>query len=380
MSKRCYYEVLGVVRESSEREIATAYRKLAIRFHPDSNPGDEDATRKFKEASEAYEVLRDAETRARYDRFGHAGVGEQAGFRDVEDIFDAFGDLFGGGGGMFGEIFGRRRGPRRGRDLRCEVELTLEEAAQGVRKEISFRRSEACDECHGSGAAKGSKPTPCPQCHGRGRVVQSAGILRVQTACPHCEGQGQIIKDPCISCRGAGYVARPVTRVVQIPKGVDNGVQVRVPGEGEPSPDGGPPGDCYCFITVRQHSLFQREGSHLILKLPISFSQAALGATIEVPTLDGREDLTVPAGTQSGEVFRVYGKGVADPRSGRMGDLLVQTIIETPKKLTERQRDLLRELAELEHKHVTPERKGFLERLREYFAPEAHESSNGESS
>jgi molecular chaperone DnaJ len=368
--KADYYEVLGVPRTASVKEIAGAYRKKAIKYHPDSNPGDEDATQKFKQAAEAYEVLSDADKRARYDRYGHAGLeGSTTQFHDVEDILEAFGDMF--GGGIFGDFFGGgRRGRRahRGHDIRCEVTLDLEEAARGVQKTVEFERSRACPQCEGSGASPGSSRETCRRCGGHGQVVQAAGILRVQTTCPTCRGTGTVVARPCQTCRGSGFVAGTVRRDIHVPAGVDNGVRLRLSGEGEPSPDGGPPGDCYCFIHVREHSLFHRDGSHLVLQLPIAYTQAALGATIQVPTLDGPDALTIPAGTQSGEVFRLRRRGMPDPNGGPRGDLLVQTIIEVPKKLSENQETLLRQLAELERADVTPHRRSFLDKLRDYFA------------
>jgi molecular chaperone DnaJ len=367
-SKRDYYEVLSVKRDASERDIASAYRKLAVKYHPDSNPGDADAVEKFKEAAEAYEILSDREKRARYDQFGHAGTDQYAHqFHDVEDIFEAFGDIF-------SEMFGSpRRGGgrrlRRGADVRVDVSLTLEEAARGVTKTVEFPRSKACASCKGSGSKPGAQRAVCRQCGGRGQIVQSAGILRVQTSCPACRGAGSTITDPCTDCRGRGYVQEHAKLDVNIPPGVDTGMRVRLTGFGEPSPDGGPPGDCYCFVEVKKHKIFEREGAHLILRMPISYSQAALGASIEVPTLSGRHELRVPPGTQSGDVFRVRGRGLPDPRGGSAGDLHVQTYIEVPKKLTPRQDGLLRELAEVEKSEVSPHRKSFLERLREYFSP-----------
>ncbi len=275
MAKRDYYEVLGISRDASDQELATAYRKLAIKYHPDSNPDDEDATTRFKEAAEAYEVLNDREKRALYDQYGHAGV-EGAGqqFSGAEDIFEAFGDIF--GGGAFGDLFGGgRRGQRRARrgaDIRCDVELTLEEAAVGVSKTVSFARSKPCETCDGDGAAPGSTKEGCRTCGGRGQVVQSAGILQVQTTCPTCQGAGVMISDPCKGCRGRGYVAGRETLTISIPKGIDDGMRVRLNGEGEPSPDGGPNGDCYCFVSVKSHQLFERDGRHLILRLPITYS------------------------------------------------------------------------------------------------------------
>lgn len=372
--KTCYYEVLQVQRAASKQEIDRAYRKLAIRYHPDSNRGDDSAVEKFKQATEAYEVLSDPEKRARYDQYGHAGVdGATHQFNDVEDIFEAFGDLF--GGGVFGDLFGgrgggRRRRARRGADIRCDVTLTLEEAARGARKDVSFRRRVPCNRCAGSGAAAGSQPVPCVTCGGRGQVIQSAGILRVQTACPTCNGSGQQIGQPCDSCRGSGLQNEKAELSVDIPAGVDDGMRVRIQGEGEASPNGGPPGDCYCFVTVKPHPLFRREGNHLVLQLPISFSQAALGAEIEVPTLDGPHQLLIEPGTQTGEVFTLRGQGVVDPRGGRPGDLLVQVFIEVPKKLNTKQERLLRELAELDHESVLPHRTSFLEKLRHFFHPD----------
>jgi len=300
-------------------------------------------------------------------------------FNDVEDIFEAFGDLF--GGGMFGDLFGSRGGgrsrrARRGADLRCNVTLTLEEAARGVEKEISFRRRSRCDSCDGSGAAAGSEPVRCTTCDGRGQVIQSAGILRVQTACPNCSGTGQQINNPCGDCRGSGLQNKKAELTVNVPAGVDDGTRLRVQGEGEASPDGGPVGDCYVFITVKPHSLFKRDGSHLILQLPISYSQATLGAEIEVPTLDGPQNLTISPGTQNGDVFTLNGEGVVDPRTRRKGDLLVQVFIEVPKKLSAQQEKLLRELAKLDHESVLPHRTTFLEKLRSFFDPETDQEES----
>jgi molecular chaperone DnaJ len=323
---------------------------------------------KFKEAAEAYEVLSDGDKRARYDRFGHQGV-EQFGqqFGDVNDIFEAFGDIF---SEMFGG--GQRRGGRRvrkGADVRCDVSLTLEEAATGVSRSVDLNRSKACETCKGSGSKPGSQRAQCRRCGGHGQLVQSAGILRVQTTCPTCQGAGSVITDPCETCRGRAYVQERTKLDVTIPAGVDDGMRVRLAGYGEPSPDGGPPGDAYCFVAVKKHKLFQRDGTHLILQMPITYSQAALGATIEVPTLAGPHNLVLPPGSQSGEVFRVRGRGMPDVRGGASGDLHVQTFIEVPKRLTSSQERLLRELAEVERTEVSPHRKSFLERIRDYFAP-----------
>ena len=372
--QRCYYEVLGVASTATGDEIASAYRKLAIRYHPDKNPGDEQAINAFKEAAEAFEVLSDAQNRARYDRFGHAGVnGQSTGshFTDVEDIFSAFGDLF-------GDIFGGRGGRsrvRKGRDVRCDVTLTLHESANGARKTVEFQRHERCTDCSGSGAAAGSRSEACGYCGGRGQVIQSAGIVRVQTTCPSCHGQGSTIKNPCRSCRGSGQVLKSVVTEVEIPAGVDDGMRVRIEGQGEPSPSGGPPGDCYCFVTVLSHELFEREGQHLICRVPITYAQAALGCELEVPTLQGRGSVEVPRGTQSGEVFRLSGRGMPDPRRRGLGDLLVQVVIEVPKKVSPEEEALLRDLAQLERKNVAPERKSFFTKLADYLGITEHQPS-----
>lgn len=372
-TKRDYYEVLGVNRDALDQDISRAYRKLAIAYHPDSHPGDQAATSLFKEAAEAYEVLSDPEKRARYDRYGHAGVSSAGtGFHDVEDIFDAFGDIF--GGGIFGDIFGSGRGRRRqrihpGADIKCEIVLTLVEAARGVNWTVEFDRSQRCESCRGSGSRPGSTGEMCRRCSGRGQIVQSAGILRVQTTCPSCRGSGKVIVDPCEACRGQGAVARRVTLDVPIPPGVDDGTRVRLSGEGEPSRDGGPPGDCYCFIRVRPHPLFKRDGVHLFVEVPISYTQAALGAEIEIPTLDGTDKLTIPAGSQSGDVFRLKQRGMPALHSAGVGDLIVQTHVEVPRRLGAKEETLLRELAELENRHVSPHRKSFLKKLKEYLTP-----------
>lgn len=370
--KRDYYEVLGVERSATEQEIAVAYRKLAMKCHPDRNPGDEEAVERFKEAAEAFEVLSDPEKRSRYDRYGHAGIDGVAGgaphFRDVSDIFDAFGDIF--GDSLFGGMFGTRpRGRRasRGADVKCHVKLDLHEAARGVTRNVEFQRHETCQTCRGSGARPGSQPENCGYCGGRGQVVQSTGIFSLQTTCPSCRGRGTIIRQPCGECRGSGLTLKTVQREVKIPPGVDTNTRLRLHNEGEASPNGGPRGDCYCFIEVAEHPLFHRDGGNLVCQIPISYAQAALGATIETPTLEGRQELTIPAGTPSGEVFRIRGQGMPDPRYRGKGDLLVQVYIEVPKHLSPEHENLLRELAELENKNVSPERKSFFSKLKEYF-------------
>jgi molecular chaperone DnaJ len=369
--KRDYYEVLGIDRDATEAQVSESYRKLAMKFHPDRNPGDEEAIVKFKEAAEAFEVLSHTEKRARYDRFGHAGLegGGSPHFHDVSDIFNAFGDIF--GQGFFGDLFGgaQGRGARvhKGADVRCEVPLDLMEAAHGTSKIVRFMRHAACETCHGSGAKPGTKPEMCRYCGGKGRVVQSTGIFALQTTCPSCHGSGHVIHTPCNVCRGGGYVQKKITRKVDIPAGVDDHTRLRLSGEGEPSPNGGPPGDCYCFFHVAEHPLFHRRGHDLHCQVPINYPQAVLGTTIEVPTLDGRENLTIPPGTPNGETFTLRGRGMPDPRHHGRGDLLVQVHIEVPQTLSPEHETLLRQLAEIENTHVSPARKSFFDKLKEMF-------------
>ncbi len=365
VDKRDYYEVLGVARDASQSELSEAYRKLALQHHPDRNPGDEEAVARFKEAAEAFEVLSSAEKRAQYDRFGHAGL-EGAGahqFTDVGDIFEAFGDVF-------GDLFGSRRRGRRGRrgsDVRSRITLDLLEAAHGTSKVVQFQRRHRCETCHGSGAQPGTRPEACSYCGGAGRIVQSRGILAIQTTCPGCNGAGNIVRHPCRECRGSGWIPKRVTRKVDIPPGVDDGNQMRVPGEGEPSPNGGPPGDVYVSIRVQPHPLFHREGQHLICQVPIGYSQAVLGSHIEVPTLDGRQEIEVAPGTQPGDVTTLEGMGMPDPHRRGRGDLLVQFQVEVPRVLDETHEELLRKLAEIENVQVSPKRKSFFEKLKDYF-------------
>jgi molecular chaperone DnaJ len=370
-AKRDYYEILGVERTATSGQISEAYRKLAMQFHPDRNPGDDEAVVKFKEAAEAFEVLSHTEKRSAYDRFGHAGLngGGAPHFQDVSDIFNAFGDIF--GRGIFGDIFGggHRGGPRvrQGADIQCEVRIDLMEAAKGTSKILRFMRHAVCETCSGSGAKPGTKPERCHYCGGRGQVMQSTGIFSIQTPCPSCHGSGQTIRDPCTVCRGAGYVQRKVTRKVDIPPGVDDRSRLRLSGEGEPSPEGGPPGDCYCSIHVSEHSLFQRRGRDLVCQVPIHYSQAVLGATIEAPTLDGPESLNVPGGTQTGAIFTIRGRGMPDLQRHSRGDLLVQVHIDVPKAINTEHEEVLRRLADIEKAHVTPVQKSFFEKLKELF-------------
>ncbi|HTN32391.1 MAG TPA: molecular chaperone DnaJ [Marinobacter sp.] len=344
MAKRDYYEILGVSRSADEKEIKRAYRKLAMKYHPDRNPEDADAENKFKEASEAYEILADQSKRAAYDQFGHAGVSGQAGGRgfgggaSFSDIFgDVFGDIFGGGGG------GRARNAR-GADLRYTLELDLEEAVKGKTVQIQIPGHRECTRCDGSGAEKGSSPETCGTCKGMGQVRMQQGFFTVQQACPTCRGSGQVIKNPCNECHGQGRVREEKTLSVKVPPGVDTGDRIRLSGEGEMGADGGSSGDLYVQISVREHSIFTRDGRNLYCEVPISIVDASLGGELEVPTLDGRVKLKIPAETQTGKLFRLRNKGVSPVRGGVAGDLLCRVIVETPVNLTKRQKELLVEL------------------------------------
>ncbi len=370
-TRRDYYEVLDVPRAASPEEIKKAYKKLALANHPDRNPGDEQAVSRFKEAAEAFEVLSDADKRARYDRYGHAGVSGngRTGFSDVSDIFDAFGDLFEGFGlfGGGGRTRSRRRSGRKGESLATSITIDLLEAAAGCTRDLDVRRREICSTCRGSGAKPGTTPDRCDYCGGHGQVVQSQGFFRIQTTCPACRGEGTVIRDRCSHCGGTGREAKNIKLEVKIPPGVDTGMQLCLRGEGEPGHGGGPRGDLYVDIHVRPHPLFQRDGTRLICRVPITYSQAALGAELDVPVLDGRYTLSIPPGTQPGEVFRLRDFGMPDPHGGRRGDLHVEVQVEVPKKLNDRQEELLRELAELERADVSPHRKSFFESLKDYF-------------
>lgn len=370
VDQRDYYEVLGVERRSTSAQITDAYRKLAVKHHPDKNPGNDEAAARFKEAARAFEVLSDADLRARYDRYGHAGLqgGRQHDFNEMSDIFEAFGDLF--GGGIFGDAFGGRgRGnrPRKGRDVFCQVSLSLVEAARGATKTVEFTRHEMCGTCDGSGAKKGTKPQACDYCGGKGQVIQSAGVFRLQTTCPACRGAGSVIREKCVDCGGAGLKEEHVERRVTIPAGVDSDVRVRLAGEGEPGGSGGPPGDCYCVIEIEAHPFLARDGRELHCEVPVSFTQAALGATVDVPTLDGAKPLQIARGTQSGDVIRVRGFGMPEVRGRGVGDLHVHVQVEIPKTLSPRAEELLRELAKEERAAVSPKRSSFFSRLAEYF-------------
>lgn len=379
-AKRDYYEVLGVRRDVSAEEIKKVYRQLALKYHPDRNPGDPTAEEKFREAAEAYEVLSDTSKRQRYDRYGHAGL-QGAGvheFRDVEDIMSAFSDIF--GGGLFGDFFGpRRRGPRPGQDLLMKLEIDLVEAARGTTKPIEVMRQEYCGECNGSGARKGTVATPCTYCDGRGQVVQARGFFQVATTCPSCGGEGVRISDPCPSCRGSGKVHSKAQLKVDIPPGVDSGMWLQLRNQGEPGDRGAPRGNLRIQIHVRRHPFFERRQNDLICQVPVSFPQAALGSEVEVPTLNGPERISVPAGTQSGEVIKLRGRGMPDINGRGRGDELVEVVVETPRHLTARQEELLRELAELEHETVSPRRRSFFDKLKDYFTEDADVPDSAES-
>jgi len=366
-SKRDYYEVLGVSREATQADLARAYRELAKRYHPDRNIGDEDAATRFKEANEAYEVLKDPEKRARYDRYGHAGVeGLSApGFEQgAADIFDHLSDLF---GEFLGSGRRSRRGPAPGNDLKIVLELDLAEAVAGVTRKFEVERAETCGECNGLGTARGTKPAICSRCGGHGVVTVRQGFFSMRSDCRACGGRGFVITDPCGKCRGRGRVKVTRTLSVNIPAGVDSGHHVILQGEGEAGEPGGPRGNLYCFFRVRPHDFFERKGIDLHCTAPITFSQAALGAEIEIPTFQGLQKLTIPAGVQSGEVIALRGFGVPSLEDRRVGDVKVHLFVETPRKLTRRQEELLRELAEIEQKHVSPQRKSFLDRLKSWF-------------
>ncbi len=365
--KRDYYEVLGVARAATEQEIKSAYRKLALQFHPDRNPNNPDAEEKFKECSEAYAVLADGEKRAVYDRFGHAGLGGSggAGF-DPSDLGDIFGDFFG-----LGEIFGggtrKRSRTQRGADLREDINLEFEEAVFGTETKVTVRRHESCEECRGSGAAAGKAPVTCRSCNGRGQVRYQQGFFSIARTCPTCQGTGSVITDPCAKCKGEGRVLKQRTVDAKIPAGVEDGTRIRYSGFGEGGLHGGPPGDLYVVLHVKEHPFFEREGNDLHCVIPVSFSQAALGAELSVPTLEGDHVLKVPDGTQSGTTLRIRGKGVPVLNGHGKGDLFVEVRVQTPGKLNKRQRELLQELEGLTKVENRPERRTLLGKVKDIF-------------
>lgn len=381
MTTRDYYEILGISRTASDQEIKSAYRKLALKYHPDRNQGSKSAEEKFKEAAEAYAVLADAQKRSMYDRFGHAGVNAGAGagagfdpsvFTGFEDILGGLGDIFG-----FGDLFGggrRRGGPQRGADLRYDLEISFDESARGVETSIQIPRAELCGTCSGTGAAKGSGPTTCPTCHGRGQLRYQQGFFTVARTCGQCRGTGQIIANPCETCHGAGRINKERKITVKIPAGIATGQRLRLAGEGEHGAAGGPPGDLYVVIQVQEHAFFRRDGNDLYCEIPVNFTTLALGGEIIVPTVDGStEKVTVPAGTEPGATFRLRGKGMPDVTGRGRGDTLVTLAVSVPRKLSKEQRHLLEQLAKalppekFEPTQNEPEDRGIFERVRDIF-------------
>lgn len=372
MSKRDYYEVLGVARDASDRDIKKAFRRMAMKYHPDRNPDDKQAEESFKEVNEAYEVLSDNQKKAAYDRYGHDAVNGQGGFGGggadggFGDIFgDVFGDIFGGGGG------GRRRSSvQRGADLRYSLDMSLEDAVRGLDTTIKVPTLVSCETCSGSGAKPGTQPTTCGTCGGVGQVRMQQGFFSVQQTCPACHGEGKIVSDPCTDCHGHGRKERTKTLSVKIPAGVDTGDRIRLSGEGEAGTNGGPSGDLYVQVNVLDHPIFDRDGKHLYCEVPISFVDAALGGELEVPTLDGRVKLKVPAETQTGKLFRLRNKGITPVRGGSTGDLLVRAVVETPVKLSSRQKELLKEFQQEmdqgKDKH-SPKKSGFFDSVKKFF-------------
>jgi molecular chaperone DnaJ len=364
-----YYEILGVSRDATESELKSAYRKLAHKYHPDKNPGNKEAEENFKKASEAYGVLSDAQKRAQYDRFGHAGMGGAgedfgAGI-NIQDIFgDIFGDFFGGGGPR------KRNRAERGSDLRYNLKISFKDAAFGTEKEININRLENCSACNGSGAKAGSQKETCASCQGQGEIRMQKGFFAVSQTCPSCHGQGSRIKDPCSSCKGSGRERHSRTIKVKVPAGIEDEMQLRYSGEGEAGINGGPRGDLYIAVNIDSHPIFERDGANILCEVPISFSTAALGAKIDVPTIDGKVQMNIPSGTQSGAVFRLKEKGIVRMRDGhnnRRGDQLVTVRVEVPKKLSSRQKELLKEFDDISQDETHPEHKSFFDKVRELF-------------
>jgi molecular chaperone DnaJ len=370
MAKRDYYEVLGVEKGASTDEIKKAYRKLAMKYHPDRNPGDKAAEASFKEAAEAYEVLSDEQKKGRYDQYGHAGVEGMGhagqGFNSMEDIFAQFGDVF-GGGSIFDQLFnqgGGGRGDRnQGASLKLGIEIDFREAVKGCTRTIDLKRNETCEVCDGTGAKKGTKAKTCGTCGGAGAVRQGQGFFVVQTACPTCHGSGKVIPDPCTACHGEGAIPKKVSIKVRIPAGIEDGSRLRVSGEGESGRAGAPRGDLYVYVQVKADPFFERHEDNVVCKVPVTYAQAALGGKIDVPTLDGSATLSIPAGTQPGDVLRMRGLGVSDGR--RTGDQLVVVALQVPKKLNARQQELLKELGQIEDE--LGEQKGFLDKIKKMF-------------
>jgi len=381
MAKRDYYEVLGVERPAGEEEIKKAYRKLALKYHPDKNPGDKAAEEKFKELGEAYEVLCDAQKRAAYDQYGHAAFDPRAragagawgagdGFGGFHDPYEIFREVF-GGSSIFESLFGGGREdptrPQRGNDLRYDLEVTLEEAARGCERELALTKAERCDACDGSGAERGSKLRTCGACGGHGQVVASRGFISIRQTCPQCGGAGRVIERPCRVCQGAGLRERPTKVKIKVPAGVDHGTRLRSVGNGEAGARGGPSGDLYVVLHVKPHDIFQRDGDDLLCEVPISFVQAALGAEIDVPTLEGQAPIRIPPSTQTGTVFRLKGKGIRNVQGYGQGDLHVRVVVEVPARLNSAQRAKLEEFAALCDPNVHPRSQNFFERAKEFF-------------
>ena len=369
--KRDYYEVLGVERSATAEVIKRSYRKLAVQFHPDKNPDDPHAEEKFKEIGEAYDVLMDGDKRAAYDRFGHAAFSQGTSFRGgFHDPFDIFREVFGGGGGIFETFFGggtSAEDSQRGSDLRYDMQVTLEEAAFGAEKEIEVRKLDTCGKCTGSGAEPGSRTIACPTCGGRGQVISSRGFFQVSQTCPRCRGLGEILEKPCPECHGDGRVEKPTRIKLTIPPGIASGSRLRSTGNGEAGIRGGPHGDLYVVIHIKEHKVFHRDGDDLYCEVPIAFSTAALGGEMAVPTLHGKANLKVPAGTQTGQMFKFKGKGVPNVNGRGHGDLLIRVIVEVPTKLNSQQRQKLEEFANLCGDENAPLRKGFFDRAKEFF-------------
>ncbi len=378
MAKRDYYEVLGTTKDASEEEVKKAYRKLAVKYHPDKNPGDKTAEEKFKELGEAYEVLCDPQKRAAYDRYGHTAFDPRtragAGGGGFHDPFEIFREVF-GSGSIFDDLFGSERsdptGPQRGADLRYDLEISFEEAVLGCEREIPLKKLDTCETCRGSGAETGSTTKVCATCGGRGQVVMSRGIFSIAQTCPRCEGAGRVIEKPCRACHGSGRREKSSKILIRIPPGVDTGARLRSAGNGESGLRGGPPGNLYVILHVRPHDIFEREGDDLICEVPISFVQAALGSEIEVPTLAGRAFIRIPPGTQTGTVFRLKGKGVHNVQGYGVGDLHVRVQVEVPTRLNPAQRAKLQEFADVCDPSVNPQSKSWFEKAKDLFRSES---------
>jgi len=362
LSKRDYYEVLGLARSCSPDEVKKAYRRLAVKYHPDKNPGDTEAEERFKEASEAYQVLSDPENRRKYDQFGHAAF-QSGGRPDFGDFSSFAEEIF---GDIFGSFFGTTNS-RSGRDLRYDLEISLEEAAFGIEREITVPKPVVCDSCEGSGARSGTAPQVCRQCGGAGQLHIQQGFFSISRPCNVCGGKGQVVVDPCPSCAGSGQATKEVTLTVKVPAGIDEGQRLKLRGEGEPGPANGRPGDLYVVIILKPHRIFARQGTELLCEVPVTYAQAVLGSEVEVPTLDGQLTMKIPPGTPSGKTFRLKGKGIVDMQSGRKGDQHVRAFIHVPKEISERERELLEELSSIEGKPVSHDGRTFFDKVKDFF-------------